>query len=195
MYSVTRRAAMLNTLGLLGGAAIIAGCATTHVGTTTTITLDVSKIKAYADAGLSAAKTVESVLVMVPALAIYVVPVQTITAALQAALNVFTTQAGTKITLVYNDANVKAIVDSILNALEQLGGLIKNIVVALPASVAKISTTTVNQVELVYNALMTIVAVFRTILTIPTTPSGLSLGTLPTSQRFAEMRALSVLHA
>lgn len=165
------RRSMLANIGLGAAAIALAGCTTMTVGDTTTITLNVAKVTAYATAGLNAAQTVETALAPFPALTAYVAPIQATTALLQNAVAAFSAGVGNSVTVSYSDSSVRSLVDSVLAAIEQISGLIGNVVAAMIASGLKITDSTVNHVQVVQDAITTIVSVFRALLTASPAPA------------------------
>lgn len=190
MKDLSRRRLLMGAA--IGGAVLVAGCATTHSGNVTSITLNVAKVTAYATAGLNAAQTVETALLPFPALTAYVGPLQAATALLQTAVNAFSAAVADKVTVSYSDASIRSLVDSVLTAIEQIAGLIGNVVTALVRAGFAITDGTVNKVQLVHDALATIVSVFRALLT--SSSPALAPSAAP-RLAMSEGRALSVLAA
>jgi hypothetical protein len=188
---MNRRALLL---GLSAGAAslTLAGCATMKDGHTTTVTLNVAKVTAYAQAGLNAITSVTDALALFPSLSTYTAPALKVEAALEEALGNFTTAAGSSVSVSYDDTSIKTLVDLVLAAIQSVASLIARVIEAMAAQAALgLSDRTVAKVKLVYDALTTIVSVFRALLSAnPTT----ALATAP-RLRMSEAQAVAVLRA
>ncbi|HEX2594761.1 MAG TPA: hypothetical protein VHL34_24875 [Rhizomicrobium sp.] len=186
------RRALLLGLGAGTAALMLAGCATTKDGHTTTVTLNVAKITAYAQLGLNAAVTVTDALALFPSLASYIAPVQKVEGVLKDALANFTEAAGSNLTVSYNDASIKAAVDSVLADIQSVASEIATIILAMAKqSALGLSDGTVSKVQLVHDALTTIIAVFRALLT---TNTALAVGAAP-RLAMSEAQAVRVLRA
>lgn len=165
MKTLNRRALFVQAGGALMGAALLSGCVTTKQGTQTKLTINVAKINAYIQAGLNAAATVTGVVSMIPVLAVYSAPVKKVTELLQAVQVSFTAAVGDRLEFAYNDASVMTIVNSALDAIEQVGDLIKKIFIDVMKSTLSASATDVSKVEVTYNSIMTIISVFKALIT------------------------------
>lgn len=138
-------------------------CTTTKDGTTTKKTLNVAKINSYAKAGLNAAATIASALAFVPALEGYASKARDISIAIQKDLTSFTEATGSQVEIVYDDANWKTIVDSILTNLTNLLDIVKTILSSGLADQIGATDDIVKKINLVSDALNTIVSIFTTI--------------------------------
>lgn len=183
--NLNRRSILLAGVGVAGALAL-AGCATTSIGKVTTVTLNVAKIAAYADAGLNAVSTVTDALVLFPGLAAYTAPLQAVESILQVALTNFTAAAGSNVTVVYDDTNIKTAVDSVLSAIQSIASQVATIILAMAKQTALgLSDKTVSKVQLAHDALSTIIAVFQALLS----------STVSTPVAMSETQALRVLRA
>jgi hypothetical protein len=171
---------------------MLAGCATTKDGHTTTVTLNVAKITAYAQLGLNAVTTVTDALALFPSLSAYVDPVKKIEGVLKVALANFSTAAGSSVSVSYDDTSVRTAVDSVLAAIQSVASEIATIVVAMAKQAALgLSDGTVSKVQLIHDALTTIIGAFRALL--PAT-TAVALGEMP-RLAMSEARAVQVLRA
>ncbi len=190
MKSLSRRSILLG--GAIGGALLLSGCATTTTGSVTTVTLNVAKVAAYAQAGLNAVTTVTDALSLFPALSTYTAPLKAVEDVLQAALANFTAAAGPNVTVSYDSTSIKTAVDSVLSAIQSIASQIATIIVAMAKQTALgLSDSTVSKVRLAHDALTTIISVFQALLT---NTVAMNLGTGP-RLAMSEAQALRVLAA
>jgi hypothetical protein len=159
MSTLSRRS-FLRSSALVGATALTA-CTVTTTNGVTTVTLDVAKVKNYGQAGLNAAATVTSFLSSFPALAPYALAITAAETALSGALSAFSTAAGSTLTISYNDATWKTRVDSILSDLDTLAAAIES---ALAGSGAVLSSSVLSNARTAYNALATLISVFKALL-------------------------------
>ncbi|MGE4522647.1 MAG: hypothetical protein AB7D19_09215 [Acetobacter sp.] len=159
MSTLSRRS-FLRSAALVGATALTA-CTVTATNGVTTITLDVTKVKNYGQAGLNAAATVTSFLSSFPALAPYALAITAAEAALSGALSAFSSAAGSTLTISYNDTTWKTRVDSILSDLDTLAAAIES---ALAGSGAVLSSSVLSNARTAYNALATLISVFKALL-------------------------------
>ncbi|MCP1214152.1 hypothetical protein [Acetobacter okinawensis] len=159
MTNLSRRS-LLRSSGL-AGIALLAACAVATTNGVTTITLDVTKVKNYGQAGLNAAATVTSFLSTFPAMAPYALAITAAETALSGALSAFSSAAGSTLTISYNDTSWKTRVDSILTDLDTLGGAIES---AISGSGSTLSTSVIADAKTAYNALATVISVFKALL-------------------------------
>lgn len=162
MSTLSRRS-FLRSAALVGATALTA-CTVTTTNGVTTITLDVTKVKNYGQAGLNAAATVTSFLSSFPALAPYALAITAAETALSGALSAFSSAAGSTLTISYNDATWKTRVDSILSDLDTLAAAIES---ALAGSGAVLSSSVLSNARTAYNALATLISVFKALLGVP----------------------------
>lgn len=192
MNASMNRRSLLAAAGGLGVALALAGCATTTTGSVTTVTLNVAKITAYAQAGLNAIATVTDALAMFPALSTYTAPVKAIEAVLRVALTNFTAAAGSSVMVSYDDANIKTIVDSILADIQSIASQIATIIGKMAEQAALgISSNTVNTVQTAHDALATIISVFQALITANTAMRSVA----PRQTAMSEAQALRALRA
>ena len=159
MSTLSRRS-FLRSAALVGATALTA-CTVTTTNGVTTITLDVAKVKNYGQAGLNAAATVTSFLSSFPALAPYALAIKAAETALSGALSAFSSAAGSTLTISYNDASWKTRVDSILSDLDTLAAAIES---AIAGSGSVLSSSVLSNARTAYNALATLISVFKALL-------------------------------
>jgi hypothetical protein len=159
MSPLSRRSFLRSSV--LAGAAALTACTVTTTNGVTTITLDVAKVKNYGQAGLNAAATVTSFLSSFPALAPYALAITAAETALSGALSAFSTAAGSTLTISYNDATWKTRVDSILSDLDALAAAIES---AVAGSGSALSSSVLSNARMAYNALATLISVFKALL-------------------------------
>ena len=159
MSTLSRRS-FLRSSALVGATALTA-CTVTTTNGVTTITLDVTTVKNYGQAGLNAAATVTSFLSSFPALAPYALAITAAETALSGALSAFSSAAGSTLTISYNDATWKTRVDSILSDLDTLAAAIES---ALSGSGAVLSSSVLSNARTAYSALATLISVFKALL-------------------------------
>lgn len=199
MTSLSRRS-LLRSSGL-AGIALLAACTVATTNGVTTITLDVTKVKNYGQAGLNAAATVTSFLSTFPAMAPYALAITAAETALSGALSSFSSAAGSTLTISYNDASWKTRVDSILTDLDELATAITS---AISGSGSVMSTTVIADAKTADNALATVISVFKALLGVsdvrapvntPTqfTRDMLMVGAPVPSTGMTEARALAIL--
>ena len=189
------RRSFLSAVGgtLLAGVAL-AGCTTTKVGSTTTVTIIPSKINAYVKAGLNAANTAATVIAMVPVLAVYSDSVKKAIAILNEAAAAFAYVAGDNVVLQYNSASVKTAVDSVLASIETIADLVGEILKALVKAGFSAATEALNKLELARDAIATIVSVFQALLaTSWTSAAPMTLVAPPMKLAMTETHALRTL--
>ena len=126
--------------------------------------LDVAKIKAYGQAGLNAAQTILTFLNMYPNLNRFTTPMNSAVKILNDTLTTFSDITGDQLTISYDNTNIRTAVDSILIAIEQIALLIKNITTMLSTESVVIPTTVSTRIQLVYDALVTVISVFKAVL-------------------------------
>jgi hypothetical protein len=161
LSTTASRRAFLSAAGLsmAVAAASLAGCATTKSGTTTTISLDVAKVKAYGLAGINAANTVLSLLSFIPSLAVYTAPIKVVLTAINTDFTAFSTGAGSSVSVVYDDSSVKGVVDSLLTDLNRALTVLDSVLTSATAD-ATIPKDTLAKISTTVSALKTIVSVY-----------------------------------
>ncbi|UYH50799.1 hypothetical protein N5W20_06725 [Candidatus Kirkpatrickella diaphorinae] len=178
----------------LSAAAAILGalpaCTVINGKNTTTLVLNVAKIRAYAQAGLNAASTILSIPPVSAALGAGVAAAISVASeGVSAALSAFESEAGDQVTIVYNSDSLKSKVDALLTALENLS---QSLAKALASVSTELDEKTRADVTTALDALSTIVAIFQALLsgTIAVgAPYGRARG-LP----MTEAQALAALH-
>lgn len=186
MKNISRRS--LFGFGAIGLASVaLSGCVTTRNGSTTTTTLSVAKVEAYIAAGLTAADTVASVFSAIPSLSKYSSDLHNAVSFLTTASAAFSSAVGNKVTIDYNDANWKTIIDSILGAIKNIVSVIYSIIIDLKTeNLSAEQKQILEKVELAYNAISTVLAVFQAVLT----PATADLSKM----KMSEGQALAVLN-
>lgn len=137
-------------------------CSVIHGKNTTTLILNVAKIRAYAQAGLNAAATILSLPLVASTIGAGVAATITLSSeGVVSALNAFEAEVGDQVTIVYDSGDLKSKVDALLSALEKLShGLTK----ALGSMSPSLDEKTRATVATALNALSTIVAIFQALL-------------------------------
>ncbi|MBB3884968.1 hypothetical protein, partial [Acetobacter oeni] len=182
MTTFSRRNFLRNATALAGIAGLAACTATTTNGVTT-ITLNVTKVKDYGQAGLNAAATVAGFLAAYPALAPYMTAITAAEVALSGALSAFSDAAGTTLTISYDDATWKTRVDSILSDLNTVDTAIA---AGISGGGSKLSSAVQTDAQTALSALKTIISVFEGLIGV----SGARAATIPT---MTEAQALAAL--
>lgn len=160
IVTISRRSFLRNAAA--GTAAIgLSACTVATSNGVTTITLDVTKVKNYGQAGLNAAATVTSYLSTFPALTTYMAAITAAEVALSGALSAFSSAAGSTLTISYDDASWKTRVDSILTDLSTVAGAIQS---AISAAGSMLSGTVQTDAKVALSALQTIISVFKGLL-------------------------------
>ncbi|GBQ91837.1 hypothetical protein AA23498_1292 [Acetobacter nitrogenifigens DSM 23921 = NBRC 105050] len=179
MSNFSRRSFLRNS-ALVGAALTAAACTVTTTGGVTAITLNVAKLQAYGQAGLNGAATIVGLAAGVASLTPYLPAIEVGETALAAALTAFSSAAGATVTITYDDTNWKTRVDSLFSDLSTVASSID---AAIQGAGSALSTTVRNDATMALNALETVIALFRALL------SGASAGATPMS----EPQALRVL--
>lgn len=161
MQNPTRRAFLRGSSALVVGAALTA-CTVTKNGEVTTLTLNVAAIKDYGQAGLNAVSTILSIAALASAIGAPTVAIITAgDTALGAALNAFSSAAGSTLTITYDDTDWKSRVDSVLSA---LGTVESDLSAAITGVETKVASTDLGNANTALNALATIVSAFKALL-------------------------------
>ncbi|WP_264813095.1 twin-arginine translocation signal domain-containing protein, partial [Acetobacter oeni] len=163
----------LRNATVLAGIAGLAACTATTTNGVTTITLNVTKVKDYGQAGLNAAATVAGFLAAYPALSPYMAAITVADTALSGALTAFSDAAGSTLTITYNNADWKTRVDSILSDLNTVA---TQIAAAISGGGAVLGTTIQTDAQTALSALKTIISVFEGLIGV----SGARAATIPT---------------
>ncbi|MFT9258933.1 MAG: hypothetical protein ABF535_12810 [Acetobacter sp.] len=182
----SRRAVMRHgaRMGALAAATTLAACTVTTSGSTTTVTLDVAKVRAYGQAGLNAAATVMDFLAPLPGLAPYVAGIRTACAGLSGALGAFSAAVGPALAVSYDDATWKTLVNSILS---DMGAVSSAIAAAIQGGGSTFSASVGADATTALNALDTLINLFSGVL-------GLAGAALtPGQPRMTERQALKSL--
>jgi hypothetical protein len=161
MKTMSRRALFTTLGGAALSATLLAGCTTMKDGGTTTVTLNVAKVKAYMEAGLNASATVLSTIALIPVFDTYTLPLKKAQAALMQAETVFVESFGDKLEVSYDDTSVKTLINSVINLIQQIADQIKVILSNMIQVGISVDTPTLNKVELMYNAIATILSIFK----------------------------------
>ncbi len=172
--------------GMAAASVVLAGCTITRDGTTTKLTLDVDKIKNYAQAGINAVGLISTSLALFPGFSVLSGNILKISESLKDDLNSFTIAVGGAIEIVYDDANYKTIIDSIVKNLDSLYYAIDAIVSTVGFNTG-IGTDVSNKLNLIRQATLVVVSAINTLVG----------GFLTTAAGYTEMTepdALSVLN-
>lgn len=144
------------------GLAALGACTVTKSGGLTTVTLNVAKVKAYGDAGINAVSTVLSIAAVATAIgAPTVAIINTASVALQAALDAFSKEAGTSVTVTYDNVDVSAAVDSILADLQTVA---TDLASALAGASTTVSSSILSDATTALDALKTVVSAFEALI-------------------------------
>ncbi len=149
------------TVGAVALMAATEGCSVSTSGNVTTITLDVTKIKNYGQAGLNAAATVTLYLSSFPTLAPYMTAITAAETALSGSLSAFSDAAGSTLTINYDNADWKTRVDSILSDLSTVASAIG---AAISGAGTALSATVQTDASVALESLDTLISVFKALL-------------------------------
>lgn len=180
------RRALLATLGIMAASPLLTACETVKDGDTTTHILNVSKITAYATAGLNAATTVATALSLNPAFLSASLKVQEYATIIRNDLEVFTQAVGDELSISYNDYNWKTLVDTLILDLDRLLNVIATVVIVMFDEIYGPSNSTSVKIKLIYDALSTIVSVFKALV-------GSFIATASGPATMTEEKALAIL--
>lgn len=179
------RRGLMKATGAIAAAGLLAACSVTKENGVTTITIDVNKIKNYGQGGLNA---VAMIMAIQPISAAIPPAIRTAISvsdkALSAALKAFSDAAGGKLQIVYNDANWKTRVDSVLSSLEQVDSDLKAAVAAIEGQV---SIAFVSDANVTLSAIDAVISFFKAI------TGSLSATPANTAPHMTEDQALSIL--
>ncbi|MGS0648900.1 hypothetical protein ACU81Q_14880 [Komagataeibacter melomenusus] len=192
MQNPTRRAFLRGSSALVAGVALTA-CTVTKNGEVTTLTLNVAAIKDYGQAGLNAVSTILSIAALASAIgAPTVAIINAGDTALGAALNAFSSAAGSTLTITYDDTNWKSRVDSVLSALATVES---DLSAAITGVETKVASTDLSNANTALNALATIVSAFKALLDSVAVrrPVGAMATTTPAPSQAQVQQALRVL--
>jgi len=170
-----------------GTAFALAGCKTTTDGSSTSVVLDVSKVKNYATAGINAALMMIGITDTVPGLTSYSAKLKEGVINIQTILSTFDQIVGDSLTLNYDGTNYKTIVDSLLNGISIVLNIIQEISTSTIFNTG-ISSTISKSVLTINTALNTVVNIYRIMI-------GLDISTASDgTSGMTETEALSVLN-
>lgn len=124
--TLSRRTMLLGALASSG--LVISGCTTTRVQNTTTYTLDVSKLKVYATATLTAIGVITTTIEPIETLKVFKGGLDSIKVILQDALDLVNTHLDDTLSFTYDATNGNTIVDSLFSALDKTLFVINTIV-------------------------------------------------------------------
>lgn len=187
-HTLSRRSMLSGSAMTLAAVTLLAGCKTISAdGTTHGVSVNVSKIKAYAVAGLNAAATISTLLSVIPAYAPYGLVIAGATSLLKADLESFTQAAGNMSTLTVDTSSTGSLVHSLVNDLDQVLSAIGALTRSDTVSSLGLSPALHNTVATITTALTTIVSIFQVLLgTMVTTGAG--------GQTMSEEEALRTLN-
>lgn len=162
MKHMFNRRAILGLSCAAATMAVLPDCTVINGKNTTTLVLNVAKIRAYAQAGLNAASTILGIPPVAAALGIGVsAAISAASGAVSSALDAFEAEVGDQITVVYGADSLKSKVDALLTALDDLT---ENLTKALTTVSTELDANTRADVMTALNALKTIVAIFQALL-------------------------------
>ncbi|MEE8658300.1 hypothetical protein CGLAMM_10850 [Acetobacteraceae bacterium EV16G] len=183
-----REALRLSAAAAIMGA--LPACTVIDGKNTTTLVLNVAKIRAYAQAGLNAASTILSIPPVAAALGVGVAAaISAASEGVSAALSAFEAEAGDQVTIVYNSDSLKTKVDALLTELEKLS---ESLAKALTSVSTELDDKTRADVTTALDALRTIVAIFEALLS-GTIAVGAACGRAK-GPSMTEAQALATLH-
>nr|WP_279183905.1 twin-arginine translocation signal domain-containing protein [Acetobacter syzygii] len=181
MTNLSRRN-FLRTSALLGATALTA-CTVATSGSTTTVTLNTAKVKAYGQAGINAIATILSVTAIATAMgAPAVAAIEAAGTALSAALASFSTATNGSLTITYDDTNWKTKVDTILVDLNGVATALRS---GLTAAQSTVTSTIINSAITAFNALLTVLDAFMGVL-------GINLSSVTDTQEATALKTLAV---
>lgn len=181
------RRTLFTYLAAFSAMPVLAACTTTQDDNITTHTLNVAKIKAYAQVGLNAASTIGAVLALNPTFTAIALPISAVASALNEKLNSFTATVGDSLEISYDDTNVKTLVDSILTELDALSQTIGTALINLLKGELGADNTIVQKLTIARDALATIISVFKIMI-------GSFISTASGETSLSEAEALKVLN-
>lgn len=155
------RRSVFTAFAALSVTSLITACETITDGNTTTHSLDVGKVKRYAQAGLNAANTVVSILALNPSFLVFVAPIKVVSESLSKNLDVFSSVVGDKIEISYDDTNFKTLVNTLMDDLDRVLTLIGTSVVSILKDSLGLDSTLINRITVARDALATLVSVFK----------------------------------
>jgi hypothetical protein len=168
---------------------LLTACETITSGNETTHTLDVGKIKRYAQAGLNAAATITSILAMNPGFAVFIAPVRVAADVLNNSLNSFVAATGDKVTIGYDDTSFTSLVNTLADDLDKILTIISSVTVAILKDNLGLESNIVNKVILAKDALATLVSLFKVLI------GGFISTASGPNQSLSEREALAILKA
>lgn len=163
-------------LGMMGASALglmaLSACTTVNEGGVTTHTLDVQKVKNYAQAGINAAKTIALAFAPFPELADTVAKAQAVVLTLEGDLAAFTASVGDSISVSYGDLSVKGLVDTLLAGVSTVLDIATALNQTVLGQIAGVSDALIQKANILFTSLQTIVSVFQVLIGTITTASG-----------------------
>ena len=145
----------------LSAAMVLGACTTTQDGNVTTHTLNVAKIKAYAQAGLNAAATVTSVLALNPSFTVFVTPIRALADILTNTLEEFTAVSGDAITVSYDDTSIATLVNTLIDDLDKILITIGSVLLTIAKGTFGLGDSAVGKITVARDALATLISVFK----------------------------------
>lgn len=125
MFRFSKRRFIISAV--TGTAFALVGCKTTTDGSSTSVVLDVSKVKNYATAGINAALMMIGITDTIPGLTKFSTELKEGISKIQSTLSTFDEIVGDNVTFNYDSTNYKTIVDSLLNGISNVLGIIQTI--------------------------------------------------------------------
>lgn len=181
MTDLSRRN-FLRASALLGATALTA-CTVATSGSTTTVTLNTAKVKAYGQAGINAIATILSVTAIATAMgAPAVAAIEAAGTALAASLTAFSSATYGTLTISYDDSSRKTEVDTILVDLNAVASALRS---GLMAAQSTVTSKVIDTAITVFNGLLTVLDAFMGVL-------GISLSSVTDAQEATALKTLGV---
>lgn len=178
---IQSRRTFLCSASLVAAAGTLTACTVTTSGKTTTLTLNTTKVKAYAQAGINAVTTILSITAVSTAMgAPAVAVIEAAGGALSTALSALASETNGSLTVSYDNTNAKTRIDTLLVDLNNVAVAIR---AGLVAAQQTVTNSVINKAIITFNALRTVIDAFEGVL-------GISLPSVTDEQ---EATALSVL--
>lgn len=178
---IQSRRTFLRSASLVLAGGTLTACTVTTGGKTTTLTLNTTKVKAYAQAGINAVTTILSITAVSTAMgAPAVAVIEAAGGALSTALSALASETNGNLTVSYDNTNAKTRIDTLLVDLNNVAVAIR---AGLGAAQQTVTNSVINTAITTFNALRTVIDAFEGVL-------GISLSGVTDEQ---EATALSVL--
>lgn len=182
MMAISRRNLLRSSALVIAGTGL-AACTVATSGTTTTITLDTARVKAYGQSGINAVATILSITAISTAMGTpAVAAIETAGAALSAALAEFSSATHGALKITYDNTSWKTKVDSVL---VDLNGVATALRAGLTGAQQTVTSSVINTAITVFNALLTVLDAFLGVL-------GIDLSSVTPDAEAAALKTLAV---